>query len=189
MSANHRILVSFLLLGFLLTSCRSAQKFIENGDYDGAIEFCVGKLRGKSKKQTEYVRGLEDAFARAQVRDLRLIDNFIDEDRPENWEKINLARKKSRRSPLWSRKMAIVPRSTLLISKNRSVRAAKRLPSVCTSVLKNYCNKQNAVTGCLLAKHTKHSATSRTDTTGLTKTKTNCSGKPANWALHIFCSR
>jgi len=89
MSANHHILVSFLLLGFLLTSCRSAQKFIENGDYDGAIEFCVGKLRGKSKKQTEYVRGLEEAFARAQVRDLRLIDNFIDEDRPENWEKIN----------------------------------------------------------------------------------------------------
>jgi hypothetical protein len=78
-----------LISGFLLASCRSPQKFIENGDYDRAIEFCVGKLRGKSKKKTEYVQGLEQAFARAQVRDLRLIDNLLDEDRPENWEKIN----------------------------------------------------------------------------------------------------
>lgn len=89
MSANTRIIASCLLLSFVLLSCRSARKFIENGDYDGAIEFCVHKLRGKSKKQTEYVRGLEEAFARAQVRDLRLIDHWIDEDRPENWEKIN----------------------------------------------------------------------------------------------------
>ncbi len=89
MFATTRILAAFLLLGFLLPSCRSAQKFIENGDYDGAIEFCVGKLRGKSKKKTEYVRGLEQAFARAQVRDLREVDYLLDEDRPENWEKIN----------------------------------------------------------------------------------------------------
>lgn len=90
MFAKTRILAAFFLLGVLLaSSCRSAQKFIENGDYDAAIEFCVGKLRGKSKKKTEYVRGLEQAFARAQTRDLRLIDNLLDEDRPENWEKIN----------------------------------------------------------------------------------------------------
>lgn len=90
MFAKTRILAAFFLLGVLLaSSCRSAQKFIENGDYDAAIEFCVGKLRGKSKKKTEYVQGLEQAFARAQTRDLRLIDNLLDEDRPENWEKIN----------------------------------------------------------------------------------------------------
>jgi hypothetical protein len=89
MFATTRILAAFFLLGFLLASCRSAQKFIENGDYDAAIEFCVGKLRGKSKKKTEYVRGLEQAFARAQVRDLQLVENLLDEDRPENWEKIN----------------------------------------------------------------------------------------------------
>lgn len=89
MLANTRIFASIFLLGFLLIACRSAQKFIEHGDYDGAIEFCVGKLRGKTKKQTEYVRGLEEAFARAQLRDLRLIENLLDEDRPENWEKIN----------------------------------------------------------------------------------------------------
>jgi hypothetical protein len=89
MFSRTRILIPVLLLAFVLTSCRSAQKFIENGDYDRAIEFCIGKLRGKSKKKTEYVQGLESAFARAQVRDLRLIDNLLDEDRPENWEKIN----------------------------------------------------------------------------------------------------
>lgn len=89
MFAKSRILAPLLLLSFLLSACHTAQKFLENGDYDDAIEFCVRKLRGKSKKKTEYVRGLEEAFARAQVRDLRLIDNLIDEDRPENWEKVN----------------------------------------------------------------------------------------------------
>lgn len=89
MLTNVRFLAAIFLLGFLLTSCRSAQKFIENGDYDRAIDFCVSKLKGKSKKKTEYVQGLEAAFARAQVRDLHQIDVLLDEDRPENWEKIN----------------------------------------------------------------------------------------------------
>lgn len=85
-----------LCLGLLLTACRSAQKFTESGDYDGAIEFCVQKLRGKSKKKTEYVQGLELAFQKAQARDLRIAENLAAANRPENWEKVNNIHRKIR---------------------------------------------------------------------------------------------
>lgn len=78
-----------LCFGLLLTACRTAQKFTESGNYDGAIEFCVQKLRGKSKKKTEYVQGLELAFQKAQARDLRIAENLAAANRPENWEKVN----------------------------------------------------------------------------------------------------
>lgn len=89
MFAKTRILAPLFLLAFLLTSCRSAQKFIENGDYDGAIEFCVQKLRGKTKKKTELVQGLEAAFQKAQSRDLATVEHLAADGRPENWERIN----------------------------------------------------------------------------------------------------
>lgn len=89
MFAKTRLLAPVLLLGFLLTACQTAQKFVESGDYDGAIEFCVHKLRGKSKKKTEYVQGLEIAFRKAQARDLATVNQLAAEGRPENWERIN----------------------------------------------------------------------------------------------------
>lgn len=89
MFAKARLLAPVLILSFLLTSCQTAQKFVESGDYDSAVEFCVRKLRGKSKKKTEYVRGLEEAFARAQARDLSTINQLVADDRPENWERVN----------------------------------------------------------------------------------------------------
>lgn len=89
-------IMTAVLTGLLLTSCRSAQKFTESGDYDGAIEFCVQKLRGKSKKKTEYVQGLELAFQKAQARDLRIAENLAAANRPENWEKINNIHRKIR---------------------------------------------------------------------------------------------
>lgn len=85
-----------VLTGLLFTACRSAQKFTESGDYDGAIEFCVQKLRGKSKKKTEYVQGLELAFQKAQARDLRIAENLTAANRPENWEKVNNIHRKIR---------------------------------------------------------------------------------------------
>ncbi|GAB4494586.1 MAG: hypothetical protein OHK0019_21330 [Saprospiraceae bacterium] len=89
MFAKTRVLAPLFLLAFLLTSCRSAQKFIENGDYDGAIEFCVQKLRGKTKKKTELVQGLEAAFQKAQSHDLAMVEHLAADGRPENWERIN----------------------------------------------------------------------------------------------------
>ena len=105
MFAPTRSLAALFLLIFALTSCHTAQKFVESGDYDAAIDFCIGKLRGKTKKKTEYVQGLEAAFAKAQTRDLATVDRLLAEGRPENWERVNkihrnMAERQRKISPL-----------------------------------------------------------------------------------------
>lgn len=89
MNTGIRIFFHLFLLSFVLTACHTAQKFAESGDYDSAIDFCVRKLQGKSKKKTEYVQGLEVAFQKAQARDLAAIEHLIAENRPEIWERVN----------------------------------------------------------------------------------------------------
>lgn len=91
-----RLLVFVFTTAFLAASCHTVQRYTESGDYDGAIEFCLRKLRGKKNKKTEYVQGLEAAFARAQTRDLRAIDALLYEDRPENWERVNAIHRQMR---------------------------------------------------------------------------------------------
>lgn len=82
-------LIVLPVIALSITSCRTAQKYIESGDYDGAIDYTVHKLQGKKKKKTEYVQGLEIAFQKANERDMRASDALTAENRPENWEKIN----------------------------------------------------------------------------------------------------
>lgn len=89
MKTNARFLAPFFLVAILLTSCQTARKFTESGDYDSAIELCVRKLRGKEDKKQEYVQGLEVAFQKAQERDLALVNQLIAENRPSNWERIH----------------------------------------------------------------------------------------------------
>lgn len=89
MNTAARSLIPLLLLSFLLGSCRSAQKYVESGDYDAAIDLCIRKLRGKPKKKTKYVQGLELAFKKAQSRDLATADRLAADGRPELWERIH----------------------------------------------------------------------------------------------------
>lgn len=100
-------LMPLLALAFLLifSNCRSAEKFVERGDYDGAIDFCIQKLREKKKKKTELVQGLELAFAKAQERDEAKIKQLLSAGEPSNWLKINelyrqMERRQSRVKPL-----------------------------------------------------------------------------------------
>jgi hypothetical protein len=89
MNTLARAFAPIFLLAFVLTSCHTAQKYVESGDYDSAIDLCVRKLRGKSNKKTEYVQGLELAFRKAQARDLGTAERLAAEGRPELWERIN----------------------------------------------------------------------------------------------------
>ena len=89
MNASARILAPLFLLAFMLTSCHTAQKYVESGDYDSAIDLSIRKLKGKPKKKLEYVQGLELAFRKAQARDLGTIEQLKAESRPELWDRIN----------------------------------------------------------------------------------------------------
>ena len=84
-----RLLSAALALTLFTSACQTAQKFVESGDYDGAISYCVQKLRGKKKKKTDLVKGLEIAFIKAQARDLNTANHLAASGRPENWERVN----------------------------------------------------------------------------------------------------
>ncbi len=77
----------FALFGLLmLSSCANIQKLTNNekflqkeidaGRYDSAIDYCVKKLRGKNKKKQKFVTALEDAFNRANERDMKRINSL-----------------------------------------------------------------------------------------------------------------
>lgn len=89
MRTIFRFLLPTLILTGLLTACHTARKYSESGDYDSAIELSVRRLAGKSKKKIEYVQALEVAFQKAQARDLALTTNLVNQNRDENWEKVN----------------------------------------------------------------------------------------------------
>ncbi|HLP95535.1 MAG TPA: hypothetical protein VK168_15940 [Saprospiraceae bacterium] len=89
MNTAARLFAPLLLVAFLLSSCHTAQKYVESGDYDSAIDLCIRKLKGKPKKKEEYVKGLELAFRKAQARDLNTVDQLKAENRPELWERIH----------------------------------------------------------------------------------------------------
>jgi hypothetical protein len=94
-------LIFFFLIAIFFGACNTAQRNIESGDFDDAIEIYVRKLRGKRKKQTEHIQALELAFRKATDRDLRLCEYLADPNRPENWEKINnIHRQMARRQTL-----------------------------------------------------------------------------------------
>ncbi|HMQ50434.1 MAG TPA: hypothetical protein PKA00_23585 [Saprospiraceae bacterium] len=82
-----RAITFLFLLG--VVSCSSPQKLVDQGNYDTAIQLAVKKLSGKKVAKEKYVQALEEAFNKANNRDLREAERLKREGRPENWPKIN----------------------------------------------------------------------------------------------------
>ncbi|AWA31445.1 hypothetical protein HYN48_08375 [Flavobacterium magnum] len=81
-----------LLLLFMLVSCgkKETENMLNSGDYDNAIDNAVGALRNNKNKKGKqpYVYMLEEAFAKAQDRDLRQIDLLVKDANPRNLEEV-----------------------------------------------------------------------------------------------------
>jgi hypothetical protein len=73
----------------IFSACTRPEKFLERGDYAGAITASIKKLSGKKKKKVKHVKALEEAFARATNLDMRSIMVLEKEKRDENWVEIN----------------------------------------------------------------------------------------------------
>ncbi len=78
------LLISFSILS---TSCNNAKKSLYSGDYDSSINKAVKKLRKKQVNE-KYVLILEQAYNKANARDLEYIRRLKTEGSPHNWEKI-----------------------------------------------------------------------------------------------------
>ena len=85
-SMKATVLSLFAIL--MLAACSSPEKLMDFGDYDQAIQVTVKRLAGKKKKKEVHVLNLEEAFARANSRDLNTIDALKEQNRPENWVRI-----------------------------------------------------------------------------------------------------
>lgn len=69
---------TLLLLGatFLLTSCTSINKLVDQGRYDEAFYLGVDRLQSKRKKKTKHVAALEEAYHALNARDQANIDRL-----------------------------------------------------------------------------------------------------------------
>jgi len=82
-----------LLSLLLLAACSGTKKIsslIGQGQYDQAIDLTVKKLQKNRNTASadKYVLLLEEAFAKAQQRDLEQIERWKKDNRPDKWEKI-----------------------------------------------------------------------------------------------------
>lgn len=105
MKTRIHLLFAALFSILMLAACKSAQEIIETGRYDDAIDYTVKKLRGKEKKNPDYVLALELAFAKATQKDMDLIKRLRADDDPANWERIysiqeGMARRQAKIEPL-----------------------------------------------------------------------------------------
>jgi hypothetical protein len=87
----------------LLTSCASADKLLERGDYDSAINLAIKKMSGKKKKDV-YVTALEQGFEKMTRKDMARIESLQNTGTPESWEEItriakNIQRRQDRIEP------------------------------------------------------------------------------------------
>lgn len=78
-----------IALAILCSGCARKQirKMVETGNYDSAIDRLTHKLAGKKKKD-EYVLLLEEAFNKANAKDLSKIEELKSKDRPELSDRI-----------------------------------------------------------------------------------------------------
>ena len=58
------------LMVFSFSSCTNYLKMIERGDFDTAFHRSVDKMKGKKNKKPRHVQAAEQAFARANARDI-----------------------------------------------------------------------------------------------------------------------
>lgn len=84
--------VFYLLLLIISSACslKSTQNFINEGEYDAAIEIATQKLKKNktNKKSKEYITLLEDAFTKAKERDNREISFLVKDANPQKLEQL-----------------------------------------------------------------------------------------------------
>ncbi len=96
------LLAIIIVLG--MTAC-SPQKLLETGNYDDALSHALNKVSGKKKKKEKHVAVVEDAFQKANARDMAAINRLKAEGVAENWSRIydiaqRIAYRQSRIEPL-----------------------------------------------------------------------------------------
>lgn len=77
-----------------LSACANLSKLVEKKKYDKAIDVATNRFKNSSKRDPADVTALETAFNQAMDKDLKMIQYLKDENREENWLRVNDTYKK-----------------------------------------------------------------------------------------------
>ncbi|MCB0685744.1 MAG: hypothetical protein KDC53_04445, partial [Saprospiraceae bacterium] len=106
-----KALIYILATAAMISSCRSVEKLIDQGDFDTAMLKSMRKLSGKEQLKEKYVVAIEEAFAKATSRDMSYIKNQFDSERASDWYQIiERLRKIERRQNLLSPMLPLISR-------------------------------------------------------------------------------
>lgn len=88
MKATRNIWILLVSFSLLAVACSSPGKMVDSGQYDSAIYKARKKLAGKSKKSPKYVKALEEAFRKANERDLAKVRQLENSGNADDWDRI-----------------------------------------------------------------------------------------------------
>lgn len=96
-------IIIYLLVSTLIFGCTSSRKLMQSGNYDAAIYKSVRKL-SKRKKDKEVIV-LEQAYKKANERDMEQVNFLKKEGNPDNWDQLyavysNMSRRQNSIKPL-----------------------------------------------------------------------------------------
>ena len=83
----RNLLLFVAIFSFILSSCNSSKQALRNGDFNNAVFHASKKLRKNPNKQKQILI-LEEAFAKANQKDLDRITFLKKEGNPDNWDEI-----------------------------------------------------------------------------------------------------
>ena len=73
---------------FLMSSCASIEKMVDEGNYNEAILSAARKMSGQKKKKTKHLKYLEEAFAKANNDDLERAERLIQTGMDDIWDDV-----------------------------------------------------------------------------------------------------
>ncbi len=77
----------YILLLALVASCSSSSKLLNSGNYEGAINKAVKKLKSNKQNDKEIIV-LEEAYQKANARNQERVTFLKKEGKPDNWDEI-----------------------------------------------------------------------------------------------------
>lgn len=77
-----------LVAGFLMSSCRSVEKMIDQGNFDTALHKLERKIAGKDRIKTSHVQWIEETFEKVTGRDMARVELLSNSSRSDDWRTI-----------------------------------------------------------------------------------------------------
>ncbi len=83
-----KLILIILASGLLMSSCRSVEKMIDQGNFDTALHKLERKIAGKDRIKTSHVQWIEETFKKVTDRDMARVKLLASSSRSDDWRTI-----------------------------------------------------------------------------------------------------